>query len=120
MKRGDIIAAGAQPIAKGIDWIFGTDTQNCGGCKTMQNNLNSGMSIADAVIARWFIGKQQTGEKPMGQPYVITEQTVIEDANSPGDAIAKKMAGEGQSIAINAQVRPQPQQRPQQTSLPGK
>jgi hypothetical protein len=116
VKKGDIFAAGAQPIAKGIDWIFGTDIQGCSGCKGMQNNLNQGMSLADAVIARWFSSKQQTGVKPMGKPYVINEQTVIEDASSPADALAKKAAGEGEIISMTAQVRPQPANQQQGTA----
>ena len=108
MKKGDAIAAIAQPIARTIDALAGTNVSGCSGCKQMQTNLNSGMSLADAVIARWFT---KQGEK-MGQPYVITEQTVIEDAESPSDAISKKIAGEGQAISINAQVRVQPQKPP--------
>jgi hypothetical protein len=122
MRTGDLIATAAQPIAKGIDRILGTDVQNCGGCKQMQNNLNQGMSLADAVIARWFSGKQSNGGKPMGRPYVVTEQFVIEDAESTRDAIAKHLAGESEAISLNAQVRPQPpgqSPRPQQQS-PGK
>ena len=112
MKKGDVIAAAAQPIARGVDWLFGTDWQNCGGCHQMQTNLNAGMGLADAVIARFWSNKQQpTEETNMGQPYVINEQIVIEDAESPKDAIAKYVAGEGQSISINAQVRMQPQQQ---------
>jgi hypothetical protein len=88
------------------------------GCGQMISNLNSGMSLADAVIARWFSGKQQTGEIPMGKPYVIIEQTVVEDAESPKDAIAKHAAGQGEMISINAQVRPQPGQQPQQQARP--
>jgi hypothetical protein len=110
MKTGDAIATVAQPIARTIDYFLGTDVAGCNGCKGMQNNLNQGMSLADAVIARWFSSKQQTGVEPMGKPYVIIEQTVIEDAESPRDAIAKHAAGQGETISINAQVRPQPQQ----------
>ena len=111
MKTGDAVATIAQPIARTIDYLLKTNVAGCNGCKGMQNNLNQGMSLADAVIARWFSNKQQTGGILMGQPYVINEQTVIEDANSPADAIAKKIAGEGRSISINAQERPQPQQQ---------
>lgn len=38
---GDLVAKIAQPIAKGIDSIAGTDIQNCGGCKKRQEKLNN-------------------------------------------------------------------------------
>ncbi len=38
---GDLVAKVAQPIAKGIDSIAGTDIQNCGGCKKRQEALNN-------------------------------------------------------------------------------
>ena len=38
---GDIAAAVAQPIAKAIDAIAGTDLQNCGGCKDRQEAMNN-------------------------------------------------------------------------------
>jgi hypothetical protein len=107
MKKGDFIAAGAQPVAKGIDWILGTDIQNCGGCKTMQNNLNQGMGLADAVIARWFSSKQQQTGEEMKQSYVVTEQHVVMEADSPKDALSKHLAGESESVSMSAQVRPQ-------------
>lgn len=37
---GDLVASVAQPIARGIDSIFGTNIQNCGGCKKRQQTLN--------------------------------------------------------------------------------
>lgn len=110
MKKGDAIETVARPVSKVIDWFFGTDLQGCSGCKQMQNNLNSGMSLADSVIARWFSSKQQEGEIPMGSPYVVTEQYVIEEADSPKDALAKHLSGQSESISIHAQVRPQPRQ----------
>ena len=38
---GDAVAKIAQPIAKTIDSIAGTDIQNCGGCKKRQEKLNN-------------------------------------------------------------------------------
>ncbi len=52
MKTGDAIATVAQPIAKTIDYFLGTNIQGCSGCKKMQNNLNSGMSLTEAFIER--------------------------------------------------------------------
>jgi hypothetical protein len=37
---GDVVASIAQPIAKGLDKILGTDIQNCGGCKQRREKLN--------------------------------------------------------------------------------
>lgn len=37
---GDAVAMIAQPIARTIDAAFGTDVQNCGGCKARQQWLN--------------------------------------------------------------------------------
>lgn len=49
---GDRIAAIAQPIARMIDAVAGTNVAGCGGCKQMQANLNAGMSIPDAIRHR--------------------------------------------------------------------
>lgn len=38
---GDRVASIAQPIAKGIDAILGTNIANCGGCAKRKNLLNS-------------------------------------------------------------------------------
>lgn len=38
---GDFIAKFAQPIAKTIDSVAGTNIQNCGGCKKRQEGLNN-------------------------------------------------------------------------------
>lgn len=37
---GDIVAKVAQPIAKTVDAVAGTDLKNCGGCKKRQEKLN--------------------------------------------------------------------------------
>lgn len=37
---GDAVASIAQPIAKAIDAVAGTNVQNCGGCKKRQEALN--------------------------------------------------------------------------------
>ncbi len=39
-RLGDKVAAVAQPIAKAIDRVAGTDIQNCGGCKQRKEALN--------------------------------------------------------------------------------
>lgn len=37
---GDLVASIAQPIAKAIDAVVGTNTQGCGGCKQRRDALN--------------------------------------------------------------------------------
>jgi hypothetical protein len=37
---GDAVAMVAQPIARAIDRVAGTNIQNCGGCKQRQEMLN--------------------------------------------------------------------------------
>ena len=51
MKSGDAVHAVAQPIAKTIDAIWGSDLQNCGGCNTMRTNLNNAKNMWDFVDA---------------------------------------------------------------------
>lgn len=38
---GDFIAKIAQPVARTIDSVVGTNIQNCGGCKKRQEALNN-------------------------------------------------------------------------------
>ena len=40
LKLGDAFAVVAQPIAKGIDMIFGSNVQGCGGCEERREKLN--------------------------------------------------------------------------------
>ncbi len=37
---GDVVAFVAMPLAKAIDFAFGTDLQNCGGCADRQEKMN--------------------------------------------------------------------------------
>lgn len=109
MEKGDLIALVAQPIARGIDSVFATNLRGCPGCKTMQNNLNLGMSLTDAVIERWF--KRKGGDamqfivnETITQPYLI-------EANSVEEAIRLREQGKGEtlpsrSINRNAQLKP--------------
>lgn len=59
MKTGDAIATVAQPIARGIDTVFGTDLRNCPKCNRMKNNLNNGMNLADAFYDRFWKPKEK-------------------------------------------------------------
>ena len=42
---GDIVEKVAQPIAKSIDRLFGTNIKDCGGCKSRKNSLNKRFPI---------------------------------------------------------------------------
>jgi hypothetical protein len=42
---GDIVEKVAQPIAKSIDRLFGTNIKDCGGCKNRKNSLNKRFPI---------------------------------------------------------------------------
>lgn len=39
-RLGDAVASVAQPIARAIDRVAGTDIEHCGGCKKRQDALN--------------------------------------------------------------------------------
>jgi hypothetical protein len=108
MKRGDRVAVIAQPIARNIDYFFGTNLQGCAGCKAMQNNLNAGMSFSQAIYDRFWPGSNnnQTGENNM--QFIITKQIAVE-AETPEEAFSK--IGEGTTISLSVTARPQPQQQ---------
>jgi hypothetical protein len=100
MKPGDAIATVAQPIARGIDYIFGTDVQNCQGCKGRQQYVNS--------LYDRFFNKQQEGTH---MQFIVTRQIAVE-AETPEEAVAK--ISEGQTISLSVNPRPQPINRPAQ------
>jgi hypothetical protein len=101
---GDTIAVIAQPIAKSIDWFFGTDIAGCTGCKQMQNNLNAGMSFSQAIYDRfWSQSNNNTTENKTMQ-FIITKQIAVE-AETPEEAFAK--ASEGTTISFSVNARPQ-------------
>ncbi len=102
MKTGDAIHAFVNPVALGIDAIWGSDLANCTGCRTMRDNLNSGMSLQDAVYQRWFAAKQQ-GEQMKFQITVVIEKEKLGDAVQAAETIGE---------VISAQARPQPQVQP--------
>ena len=99
MKPGDALATVAQPIARGMDYVFGTDIKNCQGCKGRRLHLNS--------IYDHFFNKQTKG--PTQMQFILTKQIAVE-ADSPEEAVAK--ISEGQTISLSVNPRPQPIQRP--------
>lgn len=117
MKRGDAIATVAQPIAKTIDWFFGTDIAGCTGCKQMQNNLNTGMSFAGAIYDRFWPSSNNNQHEETQMQFIITKQIAVE-AETPEEAFAK--AAEGTTISLSVNARPQQPGQPQrQVSLQG-
>jgi hypothetical protein len=100
MKPGDAIATVAQPIARGIDYVFGTDVQNCQGCKGRQQ-------FANDLYDRFFNNKTK-GVTQM--QFIVTRQVAVE-AETPEEAVAK--ISEGQTISLSINPR-QPIQRPAQ------
>jgi hypothetical protein len=109
MRTGDAIATVAQPIAKTFDYFFGTDIAGCTGCKSMQQNLNAGMSFAGAIYDR-FWPTQQIEQEEITMQFIITKQIAVE-AETPEEAFAK--ANEGTTIALSVNARPQPPQQVQ-------
>lgn len=111
MKKGDAIHYVANPIAKGIDAVLGTNASGCSGCKKMRENLNQGMSVADAIYERWFAAKQK-GET---MTYKIT---VTVDAGKMSDAVLKaESIGKVFSVQENP-TPPTPQARPAVQQVP--
>jgi hypothetical protein len=51
-KRGDRIGKIAQPIARAIDKVAGTNITGCGGCKKMKARLNAGVPLHRAIKLR--------------------------------------------------------------------
>ncbi len=81
MKTGDAIYTIANPIAKGIDAIWGSDLAGCSGCNKMRENLNSGMGFWEAVKQRF---QQQTeGENMQFQVQVVVEAESVIQAITP-------------------------------------
>ncbi len=102
MRLGDAIAIIAEPIATGVDAVFGTQIKGCGGCNKMKQNLNAGMSVTNAVYERWFKAKQE-GEKMKYQMTVIVEADLLSEVAAKGESIGE---------VLSVQVRPEPQQQP--------
>ncbi len=98
MRTGDVVHTVANPLAKGIDAVLGTKVAGCAGCKKMRENLNQGMSVADAIYERWFKAKQQ-GEKMKYQMTIVIEADTFTKASEKAESIGE---------VISAQVKPAP------------
>ncbi len=111
MRLGDAVATFAQPIARGVDAVFGTDIQHCAGCAGRQQRFNQ---ISDQLFALLSRRAQDNDTSPMDYTVTkqVTAQFVIVGANSPEEAIEKAQKGEGQQSASgqnwNATVKQPP------------
>jgi hypothetical protein len=115
MRLGDAAATVFQPIARGIDATFGTDLQNCAGCKGRQARLNQ---ISDEIFTLLSWRAKSNDNSPMDYTVTkqVTAQFVIVGAADPDDAIERAQKGEGQRSSggqsWNATVRIQTPQPP--------
>ncbi len=90
MKPGDIIASVATPIARAFNLpCIDPETQQLrpeSGCAKMRDNLNNGITFADAIYQRWFSAKQQ-GAKMKYQIILTVEADKTSDAVIKGESI---------------------------------
>lgn len=65
IKRGDRIEAIAQPIAKALDKVAGTNLSGCSGCKKMRDRINAGMTVTEATKLRVieFVGRKLSKQR---------------------------------------------------------
>jgi len=112
MRLGDAVATFAQPIARGIDSVLGTDLEHCAGCKGRQQRLNQ---MSDEIFRLLCLRAYLNDSSPMDYTVTkqVTAQYVVIGANTPEEAIEKAQKGEGQQSASgqnwNATVRQQAQ-----------
>jgi hypothetical protein len=99
MKLGDAVATFAQPIARGFDFVAGTDIANCGGCSRRQQFLNN---ISDSVFEFFSKPKQERSTMQFNVTIIVEASTVKEAVNKISDDI-------GEVAAVNPRP-PQPQQ----------
>jgi hypothetical protein len=94
-KLGDIVHRIAQPIAKGIDYVFQTDIQHCSGCAQRREWLNA---WSDRIYD--FLWNKE-GDNNMND-YVVTKQYAVM-ADDPEDAIANSKGAP--MISVQAMLR---------------
>ncbi len=107
MRFGDAIATVAQPIARGIDAVAGTDIAGCSGCKKMRKNLNAGMSLQDAIYERWFNAKQE-GEKMKYQFVVVIDEESFAKASAKAESVGEVISGQVKPVAPQRPANVQP------------
>jgi hypothetical protein len=95
MKKGDIVHSIAFPLARHfLDPLFGTHLAGCAGCGTVRTELNTGqIGLFEAIpmmaqnIFQAF-SQPQSAPENMKQSYIVTKQIIIDNAESPEEAIA--------------------------------
>ncbi len=100
---GDKIAFVAQPIARGIDAVFNTNVARCRGCNQMQANLNSGMSLTDAIYQRWFNAEQEGEKMNEYQITLVVKSDTMTEAVTKAESIGDILAAQ---LRIPAQLQP--------------
>ncbi len=124
MKLGDAISTVATPIARGFDATFGTDLQNCVGCKGRQTWLNQFGDAAYDFFWTRLNGAKWNKEGTMDD-YIITKTTnqtfgvKAENLDEAENALTSgKATPMGRQSTINVQLKPQPQiARPPQSPV---
>lgn len=72
---GDAVAAVAQPIARGIDWLLGTNLADCAGCSGRREKLNAwGERLRNLITDH---------RSPITDPIPL----ILENRQSPGDIV---------------------------------
>ncbi len=98
MKLGDAIAFVAEPVARGIDAVAGTNVAGCSGCNKMKENLNAGMSISDAIYERWFKAKQEGGKMKYQFTIVVDDESFAK-ASAKAESVGEVIAGQVKPVA---------------------
>lgn len=81
MKLGDKIASVAQPLARSIDTIWGSDLANCLGCAQRRDLLNQGQYFE---AFRTFFDNKPKGDKTMQfQVQIVVEAEGVAQAIQP-------------------------------------
>ena len=110
-KLGDFFHSVAQPVAKTIDAVAGTDIKNCSGCAARRAMLND---LSDKVFDIFWSSDSVKTTSTM--QYIVSKQIAVE-ANSPEEAVANA-ATKGNMISLNVTARPQQQPIPQHPGTP--
>lgn len=114
MKKGDVIAAIATPIARALKLpCIDPKTQELrpeSTCNKVRIGLNEGR-YADAFYDRFWSKDDSQQKGTIMEDYIVTQTKQIAiTANSPEEAQLQVLRGEGRitSSSLSANVRPQP------------
>lgn len=101
---GDAVAKVAQPIARGIDAIAGTNLQNCPTCPGRQQRLNR---LSDEILD-WFaarLGGRRASTSSEGRMQFTITRTILIEADDADKALADAIAGKGQTLTLSVNPR---------------